>query len=61
MEEDRNHHNQAFYNAVRAGDESSSQGTAKPYTNETMKAIKAKARQNLDSGDLIQSAEALPL
>lgn len=60
MEERLKLHNTAFYNAVRAGDESAILGEKIPYTTDLMKQIKSEAMTNIQNGTLTDSTEALP-
>lgn len=60
MEESRKLHNNAFYNAVRAGDESAALGETTPYTKDLMQGIKAEAKENIKNGTSTDSPEALP-
>ncbi|MFT6084533.1 MAG: putative addiction module CopG family antidote [Alphaproteobacteria bacterium] len=60
MEVKQNQHNAAFYNAVRAGDESASLGNVVPYTHDLIHNIKRQAIENITNDIPTTSSEALP-
>lgn len=60
MKEKTEQHRQAFYAAVKVGDEQLLQGKGTTFDDSTMSTLSQKAQQNVADGTFTNNSEALP-